>query len=190
MESATRDELTTAIAGDLTPARRREEVLTLTTVVDLPQDELWRRLVDPTELARWSPVVPEHPFDAVGPNSSRENPGDEAVDAEVTESRAPWYLEHHWGDDTLGWQLAPAGEGTQLNLVHQLSDRGQLLEMAAGWHVCLTVLRLQARGIDVSRCVGPDALAHGWAEVVERYREALPVPEAERDGDPACCGKP
>lgn len=176
-----KDELSDALAGPLTPARRHEEVLTLTTVLPLEQHQLWELLTEPELLASWSPVVPDRPLQLAGPATSQENPGDEPVDATVIESRGPWYLEHHWGPDVVGWQLAPSGEGTQLNLVLQLSRPEQALDMAAGWHICLTVLRMRAEGARVGRCVGPDALAAGWDDLRARYAEVIPDPEPEQD---------
>lgn len=175
------DDLTSALAAELTTARRREEVLTMNLLVPMTQDELWAAVTDPARTASWSPVVPDRVLDQEGPATSRENPTDEPVDATVLEARAPWFLEHRWGPDTLGWQLAPSGESTMLNLVHQLSKPELAIDMAAGWHICLTVLRLQAEGHDVPRCVGQDAVAAGWEQLRARYAEVIPDPTPEDD---------
>ncbi|MEL4356799.1 MULTISPECIES: SRPBCC domain-containing protein [unclassified Luteococcus] len=162
----------------LTPARVRLGVLTLTCLLPVDQDEVWRRITQPELLAQWSPVVPDRPLDAVGPATSREQEGDEPVDAAVTDVRALWFLEHAWGSERLTWQLAPSGAGTQLNLVHEPSDPQQIPGLAAGWHLCLTVLGRQLAGIQTERCVGSDALDHGWEELRERYAELLEVAPA------------
>lgn len=157
--------------ASLTPARFHLGALTLTRRLSASQDEAWQHLTRPELLARWSPVVPDRELDGPGPATSRENPQAEAVDATVGEARAPWFLEHAWGTERLTWQLAPSGDATQVNLVHELSDPEQLAGMAAGWHLCLTVLEGLLAGRDVPRCVGEDALAHGWEALRDRYAQ-------------------
>lgn len=156
---------------NLTHARYRNQVVTLTIALKAGQDEVWRHLVEPSLLGQWSPVVPEQRLDVAGQNRAREREDDQWVDATVAEVRAPWFLEHRWGSETLTWQLAPSGEQTQLNLVHELSDPRMASQMAAGWHLCLTVLRRRLQGIDTPRCVGQDALANGWAELQQAYAD-------------------
>lgn len=164
-------QLTDDALASLTPARFHLGALTLTRRVTAAQDVVWQHLTQPDLLAQWSPVVPDRPLDTAGPATSRENPGDEPVDATVHEARGPWFLEHSWGPERLTWQLAPSGDGTQVNLVHELSDPDQLASMAAGWHLCLTVLASRLDGRDTTRCVGGDALAHGWEMLRERYAQ-------------------
>ncbi|MEL4505782.1 SRPBCC domain-containing protein [Luteococcus sp. H138] len=169
--------MTTSLTDDalatLTPARVRLGVLTLTCQLPAVQDEVWRWITEPDELARWSPIVPNRSLDGVGEATSRETPDAEEVDATVTEARAPWFLEHRWGPEVITWQLAPSGEGTQLNLVHEPSQSEQIAELAAGWHLCLVVLRRLLAGVETGRCVGQDAVAHGWPHVRDCYAELL-----------------
>ncbi len=150
-------------------ARLHLGVLSLNAQLDAPQAEVWRHLVDPALTVLWSPVVPDRILDAVGPATSQEDEASPVVDATVSESRAPWVLEHRWGPDMLTWQLAPSGEGTQLHLGHELSDVTQAADIAAGWYLCLDVLRRRLLGEDVPRCVGADAMAHEWAELRDAY---------------------
>lgn len=164
-------QLTEDALASLTPARFHLGALTLTRRLPVAQDEAWAHLTRPELLARWSPVVPDRELDGPGPAASRENPGDDPVDATVGESRAPWFLEHAWGPEHLTWQLAPSEEATQVNLVHELSDPRQVADMAAGWHLCLTVLDSLLAGRDVQRCVGEDALANGWEALRDRYAQ-------------------
>lgn len=163
--------LTADALASLTPARLRLGALTLTRLLPVAQDVAWEHLTRPELLVTWSPVVPDRPLDAAGPATSRENPSDEPVDASVADVRAPWFLEHAWGDERLAWQLAPSGEGTQVNLVHEVTDPTQVAAMAAGWHLCLTVLEARLAGRDAQRCVGQDALAHGWEQLRDRYAQ-------------------
>lgn len=174
-------ELSATAVAEPSTARLREGLLTLTVELPCSQRALWSCLTEPDKLVKWSPVVPDRVLDAEGPAQSQESPEAPVVDATVTDLRAPWYLEHRWGPDTVSWQLAPSGEGTQLNLVHALSDHSLAADMAAGWHLCLTVLRLQLQGHDVPRCVGPDALDNGWPQLREHYAATLVDRFAEQD---------
>lgn len=164
-------QLTEDVLASLTPARFHLGALTLTRRLPAAQDTVWQHLTRPELLALWSPVVPDRELDGPGPATSREKTEDEPVDATVGEARAPWFLEHAWGPERLTWQLAPSGDGTQVNLVHELSDAGQLAQTAAGWHLCLTVLDALLAGREVQRCVGEDALAHGWEMLRDRYAQ-------------------
>lgn len=160
-------------AAQLTAARTRYGVLTMTVELPADQASVWNCLTDPTRLAQWSPIVPDRALDSEGPATSRENPDDQPVDATVLESRGPWYLDHRWGGEHLCWQLAPSGDGTQVNLVQELSDPQQAADMAAGWHLCLTVLRRQLDGVATPRCVGANALEAGWERLRGVYHESL-----------------
>lgn len=150
-------------------ARHRLGVCTLTVELDAGQETVWRHLVDPALLVTWSPVVPDRALDAAGPATSQEADGTPVVDATVIEARAPWFLEHRWGPDTLTWQLAPSGGRTLLNLGHQLTEGTQAPDMAAGWHLCLDVLARRLCGEDAPRLVGPAALVHGWQALRDDY---------------------
>ena len=165
------EQLAQAVTATLTPARLRNGVLTLTVALPAPQGEVWRWITEPDLLQQWSPVVADRELTSTGPASSREQPDKAGVDAQVTDVRSPWSLEHRWGDEVITWQLAPSGEATQLNLVHELSGPDSAPDMAAGWHLCLVVLERRLRGIGTARSVGPDALEHGWPVVKERYAQ-------------------
>lgn len=152
-------------------ARLTHGVVSMNVQLDATPAEVWPMLVDPSRTVEWSPVVPDRVLDSVGLATSQEVDGSPAVDATVTESREPWFLEHRWGPDTLTWQLAPSGAGTQLHLGHELRDVAQAPDMAAGWHLCLDVLRRRLAGEDVPRCVGQAALENGWSSLRADYAE-------------------
>lgn len=158
---------------ELTPASVRSGLLSMRTVLPTSPEQVWELLVAPDRLMEWSPVVPDRRLDSIGPASSQEQPGAPRVDASVTEVDAPRRLVHNWGPDQLIWQLAPDADHTQLQLVHVLSEPTSYLDMAAGWHLCLTVLRLRLSGVDAPRIVGADALTAGWQDVRDRYAETL-----------------
>lgn len=141
----------------------------------LPYDaaRLWHLLTDPDLLARWSPIVPSRPLTSPGPATSRENPGDGPVDAEVVSADPPRLLVHHWGDDLLRWTITPAGEGSTLELRQSLADPPVASSLASGWRICLGVLAATADGGDHERVVGQRALDYGWQELRDRYDAEL-----------------
>jgi uncharacterized protein YndB with AHSA1/START domain len=148
-------------------------ILTLTRDFAHPPEVVWPWLTDPERLARWSPIVPDRPFDAPGARRVRENPGDESVDGEVISVEPPHELVHRWGEDQVRWRLTPTTSGCQLTLEQRMRQRDPAAMNAAGWDVCLTVLEKALAGGDAPRAVGPDALAAGWEALCDQYAEVL-----------------
>lgn len=144
--------------------------------LDHPVEKVWTMLTDPAQLHRWSPVVPDRPLDSVGPATTRENPADEAQDAEVLEVSAPTLLVHRWGPHRLTWRLEEQGEGTRLRLEHRFADPAEAPSFGAGWHVCLGGLTAALDHAEVGRAVGPLALDYGWQDLHQRYAELLDIP--------------
>ena len=157
----------------LTRATRREETLSLQTRLPAPPDTVWTAIIDPARTTKWSPIVPDRVLDSIGPATTRENPGDDPVDCTVLECVPGFRLAHRWGSDTVSWQVAPDADGTVLLLVQELADPVQAADMAAGWHICLTMLGLQLQGADVPRCVGADAVTAGWESLRDRYQDVF-----------------
>jgi uncharacterized protein YndB with AHSA1/START domain len=150
-------------------------VLTMERDLAQPPEKVWPWLTDPDRLRQWSPVVPDKPFDEVGPRQVRENPDDEPVTGDVLAVNPPRELVHRWGDDVLRWRLSPTVTGCRLTLEQSTSDRDRAAVNAAGWHVCLDVLEKALEGTASSRVVGQDALDHGWESLRDRYTEMLGV---------------
>jgi uncharacterized protein YndB with AHSA1/START domain len=148
-------------------------VLTLKRDFAHPPEVVWPWLTDPERLARWSPIVPDRPFDAPGARRVRENPDDDPVDGEVLAVDPPRELLHRWGDDQVRWRLQPTASGCRLTLEQRMSQRNPAPMNAAGWDVCLTVLARALAGDDVQRSVGPDAMAAGWEALRDHYAEVL-----------------
>ncbi len=148
-------------------------VLTLARDFTHPVEQVWPWLTDPDRLRRWSPVVPDRTFDAVGPRQVRENPDDEPVAGDVVSVDPPHELVHRWGDDVVRWRLAPTATGCRLTLEQTMGDRDMAAGNAAGWHVCLDVLDGTLAGTVSSRVVGPDALDHGWESLRDGYAGSL-----------------
>ena len=150
-------------------------VLTLTRDIAHPVERVWPWLTDPDRLRRWSPIVPEQPFDGVGARLVRENPGDEAVTGDVISVDPPHELVHRWADDVVRWRLTPTDAGCRLTLEQTMRDRDPAAMNAAGWHLCLGVLDGALSGAATSRVVGEAALDHGWEALRDGYAELLGV---------------
>jgi uncharacterized protein YndB with AHSA1/START domain len=148
-------------------------VLTMSRRLRHPAAVVWPWLIDPERLARWSPVVPDIAFDAVGARSVREQPGDDPVDGEVLTVDPPHVLVHRWGPNVLRWQLTDADTGCLLTLEQSMANPDPAASNAAGWHLCLDVLEPALDGSDGPRIVGPDALAAGWEVLRDRYAATL-----------------
>lgn len=144
---------------------------------------VWPMLTRPDLLTRWSPVVPDRVLDSLGPATSRENPEDDPVDAEVLFVEPPHELVHRWREDTLRWTLEPLGDGTLLTLHHSFADRSTTPSYGAGWHVCLgTLSALDDFGPDrlddpaaPSRVVGGVAVDYGWQRLYDAYAAELGI---------------
>lgn len=130
---------------------------------------LWTMLTDPVELVRWSPIVPDRPLTEPGPATSRENSGDEPVDAEVLVVDPPRLLVHRWGADLIRWTLTPDVDGTILELRQTTGEVRGAVMLAAGWQVCLARLAAED-GTDRERPTGQRAMAYGWQELHDEYR--------------------
>ncbi|HEX3316781.1 MAG TPA: SRPBCC family protein [Solirubrobacteraceae bacterium] len=103
------------------------------------QDRVWRAITDPTELKAWFPsAVVYEPrvgapmtFDFGGKHGIAPMPG------EVLEWDPPRAFAFMWGEDTLRFELAPAGEGTLLVFTHAFAhEPGKPARDAAGWEAC------------------------------------------------------
>jgi uncharacterized protein YndB with AHSA1/START domain len=150
-------------------------VLTFTRELSHSADAVWPWLTEPERLRRWSPAVPDRPFDSVGPAQVRENPDDEPVDGTVIAVSAPHELVHRWGPDRLRWRLTPTATGCQLTLEHQMADRSPAADNAGGWHICLDVLTGNLDGTNPERLVGDCVMDHGFPELRDGYRKLLGI---------------
>jgi uncharacterized protein YndB with AHSA1/START domain len=134
---------------------------------------VWPWLTDPARLARWSPIVPDLPFDAPGARQVRENPDDAPHDGEVLAIDPPHELVHRWGDDVVCWRLTPTESGCRLTVEQTMRQRDPAPMNAAGWDVCLTVLDEVLAGVDTPRATGAAAGQRGWAALRDDYADTL-----------------
>ena len=150
---------------------------------ELPHDveRVWTKLTEPEELRKWSPVVPDRPLTSVGPAKAREDPDQEAVDAEVLVNDRPRELAHRWGPHVLRWTLEPTASGCLLTLEQTVDRPAESALFAAGWHLCLAVLVGLLDGHDVERVVGSRAYDYGWGSLEAQYRESLEPSPGSRE---------
>lgn len=136
-------------------------------------EKLWQLLTQPELLAHWSPIVPNRVLDSAGPATSRENPGDDPVDAEVLSVAAPHAVTHRWDTEVLSWEITPSEQGSVLHLRQSVGDPEFVSMMVAGWQVCFGRLAAEEDGVDRERVVGERAMAYGWKELNEHYQAIL-----------------
>jgi uncharacterized protein YndB with AHSA1/START domain len=153
---------------------------TLIFVRELRQapEVVWTALTDPAELDRWAPFTAARDLGAPGDTTLTLVDGADRTDipATVVRASAPVLLEYTWGDDRLRWELEPSGAGTRLTLRHTPAKPDTDAMVAAGWHLCLVVLRHLLDGEPVGVIRGRDALDHGWEELRAGYAAKLGAP--------------
>jgi uncharacterized protein YndB with AHSA1/START domain len=138
-----------------------------------PPDRVWSALTDPGELDQWAPFAAASDLGKPGDTTLTMVDGDERVDLPATVLRAepPTLLEYTWGDDRLRWELEPSGAGTRLTVRHTLAAKGMEAMVAAGWHLCVAVLRRLLDGEPVGVIRGRAAMAHGFERLRAGYAE-------------------
>jgi uncharacterized protein YndB with AHSA1/START domain len=154
--------------------------LTFTRRLGHPPQKVFRALTEPEHLRAWFPT------DIEGERSPgaklrfvfRDNP-EPPVDGEMLAYDPPRRVEYLWGDETLRFDLEPAGDGgTVLTFVNRFVEVGKAARDGAGWHACLDLLAADLDG-------GEPGFSSDerWREVHPRYRDAL-GPAASTIGPP------
>jgi uncharacterized protein YndB with AHSA1/START domain len=150
---------------------------TLIFVRDLRQGPavVWTALTDPAELDQWAPFAAAADLSRVGDTTLTLVDGPDRTDLPATVLRAepPTLLEYTWGDDRLRWELEPSGAGTRLTLRHILAKPDADAMVAAGWHLCLLVLRRLLDGNPIGVIRGREAMDYGWEALRDGYAEKL-----------------
>jgi uncharacterized protein YndB with AHSA1/START domain len=127
-------------------------------------DRVWRAVTDPAELRAWFPAEvvyeprPGAPmqFDFGGEHGIDVWPG------EVLEFDPPRAFAFLWGEDTLRFELAPAGGGTRLVFTHAFDHQpGKPARDAAGWEACFEAFD--------ALLAGEPKPEPSWANHAERY---------------------
>lgn len=163
---------------------------TLVVVRELrhPPAAVWEALTDPAHLREWAPYDADRSLSAVGAVklSTVGAPAAPTPETQVTRADAPRLLEFSWGGQELRWELAPlAGGGTRLTLWHSIHRR--FISMgAAGWHICLDVLKRLLAGQPLGRIVGPEAIQRGdWQRLNVEYARQFGIESPAWPAGPA-----
>lgn len=144
-------------------------------------EAVWAALTEPKHLAAWFPTDIEGERAAGAPLRFVFRKGEgPAIDGTMLAYEPPSLLEFRWGDDeTLRFELQPAGDGTTLRFFDRFPDLGKAARDAAGWHVCLDVLARHLSGEEA-----PSRSREQWREVHAVYVERF-GPGAATIGPPA-----
>jgi uncharacterized protein YndB with AHSA1/START domain len=150
---------------------------TLIFVRELRQapEVVWAALTSPGELDQWAPFSASRDLGSPGEAVLVlvDGPDKTDIPANVLRADRPALLEYTWGDDRLRWELEPSGDGTRLTLRHTLAQPDTDAMVAAGWHLCLDVLRHLLDGEPIGVIRGRDAMEHGWEELRDGYAARL-----------------
>jgi uncharacterized protein YndB with AHSA1/START domain len=175
---SSRDQYTPGAASGAEVLKNGEQ-WTLVLVRDLshPPAKVWLALTDPEHLREWAPYDADRNLASVGSArlSTVGAPKPMVSESVVKRAEAPKLLELSWGDQDLRWELAPLAGGTRLTLWHNI-NRGFISMGAAGWHICLDVLRQLLAGEPIGRIVGMDAMKfEGWQRLNAEYAKQFGV---------------
>lgn len=135
-----------------------------------PVEEVWRAVTDPEEMRSWFPTRVD--LDAWEPGATFMHHFDGGehgpLPGKVIECTEPHRLVFTWGDDTIGFELAPTEGGTTFVLTDELGAAGAARN-AAGWEICLERL--------VDGTVGED-----WNARFRRYTASFEPVLGAQDG--------
>jgi uncharacterized protein YndB with AHSA1/START domain len=164
--------------GQLTELEGRWQ-LRFTRELPHSPEKVWRALVEPEHLEAWFPTTVEGDRAEGAPLkfSFRENEAP-PMHGEMITYEPHSVLELKWGDDILRFELEPDEGGCVLTLLDTFDELGRAARDAAGWHVCLDVLKGHLAGDDPPQHQGAT-----WNQVHARYVEVL-GPEAATIGPP------
>lgn len=138
-----------------------------------PPEAVWRAVTDPVEMQAWFPTRIEIDQWRAGATLTHHFDGHDIdpLPGKVLEWDPPRKVRFTWGDDTIGFELAPAaGGGTVFVLTEELAAR-HAARNAAGWEACL------------------DRLEHGgehlpWQERFDHYTAAFEPTLGAQEGPP------
>jgi uncharacterized protein YndB with AHSA1/START domain len=161
--------------------RKEQDDWCLLIVRELPHPPgtVWQALTDPAELREWAPFDADHSLASVGPVTLSTVGTPASVDSrtEVTRAQPPELLEYRWGGNDLRWMLEKSGAGTRLTLWHRI-DRRYIAMGAAGWHICLDVLKALLDGKPFGRIVGGEAMKYEWPRLHAEYAKQFGIESA------------
>jgi uncharacterized protein YndB with AHSA1/START domain len=111
-----------------------------------PVEEVWRAVTDPAEMRTWFPTRIEIAGWKAGASLTHFFDGHEIepLPGTVLEWDPPHRVRFTWGDDTIGFQLAPAADGGTVFVLTEELGAGAAARNAAGWEGCLDRLEFGA----------------------------------------------
>jgi uncharacterized protein YndB with AHSA1/START domain len=150
-----------------------------------PVGAVWTAITDPQELTQWFPSTIEGELRDGSRLSFSFPEYDEVPDMEgrVTAFDPPRELGFDWGTDHIRFELAPAGEHTDLRLTVRLDSADKAARDGAGWHVCLALLEasLDGAGKESLKAISDDWRSH-YDEYARRgFPATAPIPGAAAD---------
>ncbi|MFC3996423.1 SRPBCC family protein [Nocardiopsis sediminis] len=114
-----------------------------------PPEKVWRAVTEPGHLAAWYPTSIEGER-AAGAALRFRFPGEDE-DAETGEMLVfdpPKAIGFRQGEDVVGIELRPDGDGTELVFTVTFGEIGRVSRDTAGWHVCLEFLAAHLDGTE------------------------------------------
>lgn len=143
-------------------------------------EEVWRAITEPDQLRAWFPTTVTGARE-VGARLRFEFPDGEAdpFEGELLAYEPPALLSFVWGDETLRFELEPAGPGTLLTFTASFGELGKAARDGAGWHVSLDLLGYQLAGGPA-----PWSQADRWRHIHPSYVDRF-GPDASTIGPPA-----
>jgi uncharacterized protein YndB with AHSA1/START domain len=140
-----------------------------------PPEQVWAALTERDQVGAWAPYTADRDLSRPGGATLTMIDGDtaEPLPTTVTRSEPPRLLEYTLGEDVLRWELAPAGDGTELTLRHTVAGADWMPKVAAGWHLCLLVAEHLLDGDPIGPIRGRAAMDYGWQALNDAYAEAL-----------------
>jgi len=154
--------------------RKDGENWTLVVVRELRHspEKVWQALIDPAQLREWAPFDADGSLGVAGKTVKLTTVGIATAyvsETKITRADAPNVLEYDWGGNSMRWELEDYGGGTRLTLWTTI-DRRFIAMGAAGWHVCLDILKHFLGGTSLGRIVGMEALKFsGWQRLNAEY---------------------
>jgi uncharacterized protein YndB with AHSA1/START domain len=161
---------------------RGEGTVTVRFTREFPHapQKVWRALTEPEHLAAWFPTTIEGDLAAAGTplRFSFRQVAIEPMNGHAIACEPPKVLEYLWGDETLRFELRPAGSGTTLEFTATFAEIGKAARDAAGWHACLDDFGYSLDGRDA-----PVPSDVRWRQVNPRYVARF-GPDASTEGPP------